>query len=176
MFVIGDWPGSGGTKITLEHLHALYDAGWTVGNHTIDHTDLGGRDQATAAAKIQQGHDWLIANGFGRTADFFAWPFNDTSQSAIAAAAASGVVAARQGGYHNEYMPIDEALQLAAFPFDDEPQDLDAWKHRIDLAIANGGTLIVNAHRFDFRAGDLALFHGIVDYLHGQARVVSVDR
>jgi peptidoglycan/xylan/chitin deacetylase (PgdA/CDA1 family) len=171
MYAIGNWPGTGGSKITLPHLHELYDAGWAIGNHTIDHSDLAGLSQAAAADKIAQGRDWLLGQGFTRSANFLAFPLNDTSQAAIAAAADAGVTAARQAGFRNEYLPLDEALELSAFPFDDEPIDLAAWEHRIDLAIANGGTLIINAHsmdgsqRSDHAPGELDLFHEMVDYL-----------
>jgi peptidoglycan/xylan/chitin deacetylase (PgdA/CDA1 family) len=168
MFVIGSWPSNpqAGSKISLDHLHALYNAGWAIGNHTYNHVDLSTVDQATAASEIQLGRDWLDSNGFTRTADFLAYPFNDTSQSAIAAAAESGVVAARQEGSRNQYQPMDEALQLSAWAVpDDVMMDVDAWKGRIDRAIANGGTIIVNAHRFNQTNTPLTAFQGVVDYL-----------
>ena len=164
MFVIGDWPGSGGSKITLPHLHAMYDAGWAISNHTIDHTDLATVDEATAETKIQQGRDWLLSQGFTRAANFLAYPENDTSPSAVTAAQASGVLAARQAGSRNEYMPLGEPLQLSAFEWENEPAVLSSWEDRIDRDIANGGTLIINAHQFT-TPDQVALFQGVVDYL-----------
>ena len=169
MFVIGSWPSDPqtGSKISLTHLHELYDAGWAVGNHTYDHVDLGTVDQATAAAQIQHGRDWLISNGFTRSANFLAFPFNDTSQAAVAAAQESGVIAARQEGSRNQYLPMDEPFLLSAFAVPDDELIVAAkWKERIDRAINNGGTLIINAHRFDNRPElPLSVFQEVVDYL-----------
>ena len=175
MYVIGSWPSDPqtGSKISLTHLHALYDAGWAIGNHTYDHTDLGQVTQAVAAQEIQAGHDWLVANGFTRAADFLAYPLNDTSPSAVAAAAQCGVKAARQSGYRNQFRPVDESLMLSSYEFDNEDPVLSLWEARIDRAIANGGTLIVNAHRMLYTSGgvtvdNIALFQGIVDYLQSK--------
>ena len=83
MFVIGNWPGTqppGGTKITLEHLTELYNAGWAVGNHTYDHVDLAGLTQHDAALEIQAGRDWLHNNGLHadrRTT----WPSRTTTRA-----------------------------------------------------------------------------------------------
>ncbi len=73
--------------LTVPHLQTMYNAGWAIGNHTIDHTDLSTVDQATARTKIQAGYDWLIAQGFTRGARHLAYPFNHFSDSAFAAAA-----------------------------------------------------------------------------------------
>ena len=163
MYVATDLVGRGGTRISLAHLQALYDAGWAVGNHTSDHTNLSAVDRATAAAKIQQGFDWLIAHGFTRAARHLAYPYNATSDSAVAAAADCGMVSARRSGKRNQQLPMDEALRISAFEFDDTLTTVAAWQTRIDRAIAAGGTIIVNGHTFD--ATTLPLFTGVADYL-----------
>ena len=122
MYVIANWPGSGGSKITLPHLQALYDAGWAIGNHTVDHTVLTSVDQATALSKIQQGYDWLIGHGFTRAARHFAYPTNDTNATARAALAQAGVLTARVGNPRGHQLPTDDALQLSSYAFDDLTQ------------------------------------------------------
>ena len=91
----------------------------------------------------------------------------------MAAAIEAGVIAARQQGNRNEYMPLDEALLLSAFADDEnEPMVVSEWTGRIDRAIANGGTLIINAHRMYYKdingqvvVDNRAAFQSIVDYL-----------
>jgi peptidoglycan/xylan/chitin deacetylase (PgdA/CDA1 family) len=164
MYVRSDYPDTGGFKITTEHLQSLYDAGWALANHTVDHTQLQTVDQATAAAKIKAGYDWLVARGFTRAANHLAYPFNATSPEAMAAARDSGVATARGGNNRNVQMPVDEPLLLPSFGFDDTSSPTVAlWQTRIDRAIASGSTIICCAHRFD--ATTLPVFQGIVDLL-----------
>ena len=55
-------------------------------------------DQATATAKVQEGSEWLLAHAYPRAADFFAYPYNHFSDSAMAALKTAGVICARRGG------------------------------------------------------------------------------
>ena len=165
IYVIPSRVGSGGSYITLPHLQALYEAGWAVGNHTWDHTDLTSVDQATAAAKIQQGYDWLVAHGFTRAARHLAYPFNETSDSALAAAAQCGVLSARISGKTDQQLPADEALRLSAFEVEDS-NTVATWQGRIDRDVASGSTIIANGHAFT--AATLPVFRGVADYLAEQ--------
>jgi alpha-tubulin suppressor-like RCC1 family protein/peptidoglycan/xylan/chitin deacetylase (PgdA/CDA1 family) len=163
LYVRSDWPGGGGVRITLPHLEELYDAGWAIANHTVDHTDLSQVDQATAEAKIAAGRQWLIDHGFTRTADHLAYPFSATSDAALAAAEVQGALTARAGGSRNQHQPLDTPLMLTSFGFDESTPSLDLWQSRIDKALATGSTMIIYAHAFD--STTLPLFHAIVDYL-----------
>ena len=163
IYVITGRVGTGGSYITLPHLQALYDAGWAVGNHTSDHTNLTSVDRATAAAKVRGGFEWLTARGFTRAARHLAYPYNSTSDSAVAAVADAGMLSARRSGKRNQQLPMDDALRISAFEFDDSSSTVPTWRSRIDRAIANGSTIIANAHRFD--ATTLPLFTGVADYL-----------
>jgi len=149
--------------LTVPHLQSLYSAGWAIGNHTIDHKDLSSLDQATARTKIQLGYEWLMARGFTRAARHLAYPFNKFSHTAIAAAAQAGVLSARRGGYRNTPLPLDDPFLLCSFSFDDSTQTVDAWKNKIDSAVASGSTLVFYGHYFT--ATTYPVFQGIADYL-----------
>jgi peptidoglycan/xylan/chitin deacetylase (PgdA/CDA1 family) len=166
LYVRTRWVDSGGSKITLPHLQALYDAGWAIGNHTIDHIDLTTLDKATAQAQIQGGYDWLVSNGFTRTAHHFAYPFNATNDTVVAAAIDAGMITARGAGNRNQQLPVDDAMRLASFGFDDGVPTLPLWQTRIDRAIASGTTMIAYAHALD--STTLPVFQSIVDYLVAQ--------
>lgn len=67
-------------RLTLEDLKELQAAGWDICNHTVSHLYLSMVSQAEMEAEIDGGYDWLVANGFGQTAKFFAYPgcyYND---------------------------------------------------------------------------------------------------
>ena len=115
MFVIGNWPGTqppGGTKITLDapDTSSTTTAGpWAT---TPSTTPTSARsDQATAATQDPAGSRLAVRRTASRGPPT-TWRTRSThtSQSAVAAAAQSGVIAARQQGSRNEYMPLDEAL------------------------------------------------------------------
>ncbi len=166
MFVRTKWVGSGGSKITLEQLQALYDAGWAIANHTVDHVNLTTLDKATAQAQIQGGYDWLVSHGFTRSARYLGYPFNATSDTVVAAARDAGMIAARGAGNRNQQLPPDDGMRLASFGFDDGTPTLALWRARIDRAIAGGSTIIAYAHAFD--ATTLPIFKDVVDYLVSQ--------
>ena len=69
VYVITDLVG-GALYMDAAKLGELAAAGWTVGNHTTDHTRLSTLDLATATAKIADASSWLAAEcaGLGRQA------------------------------------------------------------------------------------------------------------
>ena len=167
MYLNTDRVDTGDGNISLAHLQGLYDAGWAIGNHTTDHTDLTAVDQATAAAKISACTTWLISHGFPRAAYHLAYPYNITNVTARAAAAQCGILTARCSGSLNQQLPVDDPLYLNSFSVSDVTPTIEAWSAKIDSAIASGGTLIIGCH--DFMAGfeneNLPLFRQIADYV-----------
>ena len=166
LFVRTKWVNAGGSKITLAHLRELYDAGWAIGNHTMDHVDLTTLDRATVVEQVQGGHDWLVDNGFPRAADYFAYPFNASNEAVVSAIEECGVTAARNGGNRTQQVPVDERYLITSFGFDESTPSFDLWKQRVDRAVASGTTLVVYAHAFNDTT--LPVFHDIVDYLAAQ--------
>lgn len=166
LYVRTRWVDSGGSKITLAHLQELYDAGWALGNHTMDHVNLTTIDQATAKEQIQGGYDWLVGHGFTRAARHLAYPLNGTNDAVVAAAREAGMLSARGAGNRNQQLPVDDAMRLTSFGFDDGAPTFALWQARIDRAIAGGGTLVAYAHALD--ATTMPVFEDIVDYLVAQ--------
>ena len=85
--------------LTVPHLQTMYNAGWAIGNHTIDHTDLSSVDQATARTKIQLGTTGSWPKGSRAELATSRIPSTQFSDSASAAAVQAGVLSARRGGY-----------------------------------------------------------------------------
>ena len=61
--------------VTWEQLHEMQDAGWTICNHTQDHTNLMSGDLETAIRSAENGSFDLAIRGF-RGARFLAPPYN----------------------------------------------------------------------------------------------------
>ena len=106
---VGD-PG----RLTLDQLHQLYDAGWTIANHTPEHTDLTTLTSVAAIkAVIQQGIDWLLANGFTRGAYDFALPFGSYNNMVLEALKECGVQTDRTVMLRMTSIPTDNFLEIS---------------------------------------------------------------
>ena len=144
MYLNGAYVGTG-TRITLGHLQALYDAGWVIGNHTIDHTDLTTVSQAVATQKVVEGYQWLIDHGFTRGARHFAYPNFNFSDSAVAAVKDAGMLTARIDSERNQQLPLDDPFRLTCI----EPRngyDYPFFYREVDRAIASGSTVFFLLH------------------------------
>ena len=72
-----------GSYMTLAELTTLRDAGWDISNHTAAHKHLATVSQEEMEADIDGGYDWLVANGFGNTAKFFAYPYGGYNDAVV---------------------------------------------------------------------------------------------
>ena len=146
MYLNGDLVGAADPdNITLPHLQALYDAGWVIGNHTIDHTDLTTVSQEVATQKVEEGYQWLEDHGFTRGARHFAYPNFSFSDSAVAAVQDAGMLTARIDSERNQQLPLDDPFRLTCI----EPRngyDYEFFYREVDRAIASGSTVSFLLH------------------------------
>jgi len=91
----GNCGGESGRYMNLAEFQALYAAGWSVINHTVTHPDLTTLTQAQVETEINGCATYLLANGFTRSAHYFAYPNGAYNDTVLAAADACGVLAAR---------------------------------------------------------------------------------
>ena len=102
--------------LTLDQLHQLYDAGWTIADHTPLHTNLSSLPTVAAVvAIIQQGTDWLLANGFTRGAYDFALPWGYYNDMVLEALKECGIQTDRIVMVRTEANPPDDSLQITCF-------------------------------------------------------------
>jgi peptidoglycan/xylan/chitin deacetylase (PgdA/CDA1 family) len=87
--------GESGRYMTLSEFQALYAAGWSVINHTVSHPDLTTLTQAQIETEINGCAAYLLANGFPKTAYYFAYPNGAYNDTVLAAVDACGVLTAR---------------------------------------------------------------------------------
>jgi peptidoglycan/xylan/chitin deacetylase (PgdA/CDA1 family)/methionine-rich copper-binding protein CopC len=111
-------------RLTLQQLHDLYDAGWTIANHTPNHTNLvtGSltNDPSTTVltvdqvkAIVQPGIDWLLANGFTRGAYDFALPFGLYNDNVLEALKELGIRTDRTVMIGMTAIPADDLLEIS---------------------------------------------------------------
>jgi peptidoglycan/xylan/chitin deacetylase (PgdA/CDA1 family) len=174
----------GGTSyMSLEQLRTLYDAGWDISNHTANHVMLDQVTQSEAEAEIQGCSDFIEASGFTRNcmSRFLAYPQGQykRSPSAIAAATACGILAARttdngMGVVCHDYEP---RLELPGFVLA-FPTSVDIAKAYVDRVIGAQGVGVIYFHGI----GDTATsyywptesFRELCDYLSSRANEIDV--
>ena len=61
--------------MTLEDLKKLQNAGWDISSHTISHPNLTALDDNNLTIELNNSYDWLVNNGFQKSAGFIAYPF-----------------------------------------------------------------------------------------------------
>ncbi len=64
------------TQMDNEQIAKLYDAGWDIISHGLDHTDFTKLTEREIADQCYKSKKWLIEHGFNRGADFIALPFD----------------------------------------------------------------------------------------------------
>lgn len=94
-FITQNNVGMSGYYMDLTQLHALYAAGWSIGNHTVSHPSFTGLTQTQIEAEITPCTDYLLAQGFTKTAHYFAYPNGIVTANGLAAVANTGILASR---------------------------------------------------------------------------------
>jgi peptidoglycan/xylan/chitin deacetylase (PgdA/CDA1 family) len=172
-FIYTNGVGSG-ASMTLANLITLRDAGWDISNHTAAHKSLTAVSQEEMEADIDGGYDWLVANGFGDTAKFFAYPGGNWNDAVITKLKQRHVLA-------RAIITSDFGMHFAITNFEDLQYKLRGYglsstigvaavQTVIDSTIAKSGLLILYFHRIvdsnatgnDYLTAD---FQAISDYL-----------
>jgi peptidoglycan/xylan/chitin deacetylase (PgdA/CDA1 family) len=88
-FIITDIIG-GGSNVSAVQLQEMFAAGWTIGNHTSDHTSLSGVTEATQETKI--GDAKTVLTGLGiTTGDHLALPYGSWDENTLTACRNLGI-------------------------------------------------------------------------------------
>lgn len=152
-------------QMTLSNLQTLQAAGWDISNHTYRHRFLTQVSQEKMEEDIDDGYDWLVANGFGDTAKFFCYPGSQYNDAIIEKVKERHVLArASQWEYHGGHFDIidfeDLQYKLSSFGFRASTPLADI-QTEIDRVIERGGLLHLYTHAID----DANHFKAISDYL-----------
>lgn len=81
-FVVVSWIGST-NFMTLEDLKKLQSKGWDISSHTVTHPNLTAIDNSAMIKELNDSYDWLVENGFQKSAGFLAYPFGYYNDNVI---------------------------------------------------------------------------------------------
>ena len=144
-FICSDTVGTDGTA-NLSQLTEMYHAGWAIANHTKNHACLENiLTQAAMEENISTCRDWLLDNGFTRSARHFALPggtvINDTILGAISNA---GMLTARAGGYPPQTVPSD--LRRLSNRIVEKDESVQTVIDRVEKAVKYQSTVTLVFH------------------------------
>ncbi len=144
--------------LTLTQLRTMYDYGWDVVNHTLHSAagNLTGDTDAVLRSKIGGARDWLLKNGFARTANVLAWPENAYNDRLVSIAKEYGITVTRgiKNSMTRTFDGIDNPLRLGCA--DTGAKTLAKAKKFLDAAELYGGTQIINGHSMSGNAASPA--------------------
>jgi len=134
--------------MTLSQLQELYGAGWTIGNHTTDHTNLAAlATEAAIIEKIQPCTDYLILNGMPRGAKHLAYPYTNSPTALTRTVMTNlGILTGRDAATSLYYFQNFDFYKLNNFyiqPYN-SPDTVMSW---VNLGIARGGGVNLLFHR-----------------------------
>jgi hypothetical protein len=139
-----------GAYLTLTQLQMLYEAGWDISNHGYNHRDLSFLSMEELYYEVNAAYDWLVANGFVRSAHLFAYPYggyNDTVIDVVREHHSLGRTIV-SGNYqpHLSNFDCDIQYKLKTFIVINTMSVQDI-KNRIDSAILQNGLVILSFHQ-----------------------------
>ena len=157
-------------NMTTEQLNTAYAAGWAIANHTSDHTWLDTlATQPEIEAKISDCDDWLIANGWTRSAYHLAYPGGNYNDLVLAAVANLGMKTARSIIRRKQSMPYENIYTINCFSLinTDTLATVKSW---ISQAVSAEVTCFINFHKITAGAAtqvewSIANFQGLIDWL-----------
>lgn len=176
MHVVKDFVLNSAGCLTIPQIQAVYDAGWSVHNHTDTHQQLDSLTMSQVLTEVRNCQDWMTGHGWTRGASTFVYPrgpypstFFDAMESSIFPAV--GITHARitrnspqvaWDGLEHNYRMAGRATGSGS--------TLASLKADVDTAIKLGGSVIFYTHDLDptspgANGVTTAIHHGLVDYV-----------
>jgi peptidoglycan/xylan/chitin deacetylase (PgdA/CDA1 family) len=144
-YVVQDMVGDSG-MCTLAQLQAIYAAGWDICNHTLSHAHLSTLTVSEIEAEVGGCTDWLLAQGFTRSAYHLSYPYGERSKVIIDTVADLGILTARTTGanmqFNNDGGLLNIPRVLSLGPTTTAQNMYDA----VDELIKYGGTGFIFGH------------------------------
>lgn len=167
--------------MTLEDLKRLQSLGWDISSHTMSHPNLTALDDNNLTIELNNSYDWLVNNGFQKSAGFFAYPFGVYNDKVIEKAKHRYIFARGTENdikQHLAYRLGDELYKLKIM----EARNItsvQSVKDRIDSAIGQEQLIILLFHRivdknptkYEYLESD---FRQISDYVKSRSSDIDV--
>jgi peptidoglycan/xylan/chitin deacetylase (PgdA/CDA1 family) len=150
VFVITGFLGRGKGYMNISELATLYNAGWDISSHTVNHTDLTKASELEMRTEINDSYDWLVNHGFTASAKFFAYPYGSHNNRTITALKDKGYMLSRtlKDGEMSDSFNIyqgDSIYELKTIEIKNTTTDEQIRGH-IDAAISTNSTVIFTIH------------------------------
>ncbi len=143
-YIIGNVIGTTNYMSTSD-IDALYNIGWTIGNHTLNHTDFTNLTIEQIETAILDGQNWLINNGYQKTSKHLAYPFGYNTPNALTAANNLGIKTGRtiisSGFYPNPFIKLEIPATMPT-----KTTTLETLINQIDKATEAGRCLAICFH------------------------------
>ncbi|OPX86739.1 MAG: hypothetical protein A4E53_02771 [Pelotomaculum sp. PtaB.Bin104] len=133
---------------TLKQLHEMYDAGWDISNHTINHTRLTDVTDDQIIAEVGNCSGYLFSQGFTRSAYHLSYPFSARSQHTMDLVKSVGINTARStypGIQYNRNGIYDIPVILSL----DKNTTIHDVHDAVDQIISTGGTGFICGHEIN---------------------------
>jgi peptidoglycan/xylan/chitin deacetylase (PgdA/CDA1 family) len=148
-FTIAGYEGAS-NYLTLSELRMLYEAGWDISNHGYNHRNLASLSQKDLEYEVNAAYDWLVANGFVRSAYLFAYPYGSYNDTVIDVVREHHTLGRTlmYGTYqpHLSHFNSDIQYKLKTFLITNTTS-VQTIKNRIDWAILQNGLIILTFHQ-----------------------------
>jgi peptidoglycan/xylan/chitin deacetylase (PgdA/CDA1 family) len=175
VFVITGSVGNSKNYMNLSELATLYNSGWDVSSHSVNHTDMTKIPEQEMRTEINDSYDWLVDHGFTTSAKFFAYPYGAHNNRTIKALKEKGYVLSRTledsemsdsfKVYQGDSLQLLRTIELKNITTDEQ------IRQDIDFAITTNSTIIFTVHKIVDSDADnktkllLSTFETMSDYL-----------
>lgn len=135
--------------MTLEDLKYLQNKGWDISSHSMSHPDMITISDNAMATEMNDSYDWLVNNGFRKSAIFFAYPYGHLNHKVIEKAKQRYILARSVlGGRQPNLSPgsVDKLHKLKIMEIRSNTT-VQSVKDRINSTLDNGSLLILLFHR-----------------------------
>jgi len=169
IFVVPSLVGTSG-YCTLAQLEEMYEAGWSIANHTYSHQNLSTLSYNQIVDQIGRCTDWLISHGFTRGAYHLAYPYGGYNDNVFAAMDALGIKTGRSVlSLRLQNAPVDNYKILMSRALDNASSLSTIKSLFIDRAISWGQTAFLHGHKLEAAAGTntwaISDFQALIDYI-----------
>ena len=172
-FIVTSWVGTTNFA-TLNQLKQLYDDGWDIGSHTVDHSPATTLTPAQAEMEFYQSQQYLINNGFVRGSNLIVYPQEATNATydAIAHKYYAGIFKYDQSGvalgtFDNFWFP-QNMTKMTDIVFSDGAGNITPiadLETQIDNLVADNGYTTIMVHEVTVPT-DTTTFSTLLAYLY----------
>lgn len=163
-------------SLKMAGMKELYEAGWDVSHHGWNHIEANAHPIETVEQDFKDCYDWLINNGFYRSAHFIAYPHGQANK-AVKNVARKHCSLGRGGDRNGEptalqTLPVVDNMSISSQ--DGDNMSVAAIKAQIDLCKKTNRWYNLFFHLLADQPGNMspAGFREIIDYIYEQGLTV----